>query len=117
MMAAGSGGAIIRWNPFWTCVAAIFGAVLAAYFGVNSGVIVSLVIAGLAMGMPFVAGVNAWCSEGRSRSVAFLISGLGSGIGGYFAVVISLVWGFPAVLFTACAGYALAAMIARFNRA
>lgn len=108
---AGIGGLLSRWNRLWTCGLTVVAAVLASFLAHGSLVLPALALVGLFMGMPFIAGVKSMGLSGNSRAQAFLISGIGAGFGGMGAVFVSLIFGFPAVLLSACAAYLTAAAV------
>lgn len=112
LLAAGIGGGINRLRATHACLLAAAVATTALLIPTGWPVLLCLMATGLCMGFPFVAGVHSMKLEGKARANAFLISGIGSGIGGYCATVLSLLWGFWAVLAVASAGYLLAAIAA-----
>lgn len=113
LIAAGLGGSWARWSPAQACILTAVAAGCASWIPTGNAVVLSLVGCGLVMGMPFVAAIEAMRLQGRARSGAFLISGLGAGFGGYAAVVTSLAWGFSAVLVVACGAYLAAAIVSK----
>lgn len=110
LLGAGIGGAINRLSAPAACLLALGISAVTLVVPTGWWIFICLLMTGLCMGFPFVAGLKTMGLEGRARANAFLISGIGSGIGGYCATVFSLIWGFSAVLIVACVGYLTAAM-------